>query len=248
MKIYRFCQQIDFEFLKDVPTKDSHSIKKEFSGDWKEDLENLTELGLTTIDVLEQYNLDYNIIEVNDNKLLTLTIDKNLLVSDDFEEDYPSFEEAQEWIDSLLDYRLDEYVPEEENNFWENPEILYHGTYIDRWENIKDSGILEPRNLSRAISNRHMGSAIFTSTNRDFVESSYGEVILEINTIKMKMDGYMPLVSRELPLEESERRMRLANLIGYDEYLINEYTSDGLSIETVVIYGNVPLKYIKKIN
>jgi hypothetical protein len=155
---------------------------------------------------------------------------------------------AQEWINNLSPNKLEGLMgetkyPSFNDIFWKNPEILYHGTYNILLDNILKDG-LTMRNESRGVTNRGTPSAIFTTTNENGTDG-YGNIILKIDTSKMKANGYTPYVEQESPITEKNLRERLAHKIGLNDfYAHDDYSSDGIGEETVVIFGNIPPQYI----
>ena len=64
----------------------------------------------------------------------------------------------------------------------------------------------------------------------------------------MKADGYMPEVSMEGPIEDALQKKKLGEMVGIPEYYPEqEYNSEGLYTTTVIIYGNIPPKYLKRL-
>ena len=164
---------------------------------------------------------------------------------------YPQLKDPQDWIDSIGDLSLHQYVemPDFSESFWSgvySGEIRYHGTAKDRVKDIMIEGLTR-RAETRGISNRWDSSGIFTSADYYTAAERY-DVVLEINVGAMKADGYMPQVRGEEPLQDEEAKSALASLIGYDEYVRNEYSSDGLAEDTVVFLDTIPPKYLKTSN
>lgn len=162
--------------------------------------------------------------------------------------DYPSLQEGREWVDSLYDSQIYHMVDTTDFNqdFWEGVGegfALYHATQEDNKDNILKNG-LKPDNKTRGISNRGMGSAVFTSDDPESI-SSYGNVVFAIDIGLMKHDGYMPTVSMEEPFEDIVEKKKIAAMIGLEEYYPEEeYVSEGLYENTVAIYGVIPAKYL----
>jgi len=161
---------------------------------------------------------------------------------------YATMKEAQEWIDDIPDMYLHEFAGNgnDEIDKWDQINLnqkVYHGTYKEKVDDILKNG-LQAKNESRGISNRSMGSAVFTSSDPETAYNSY-PYVFEINIGQMKADGYMPRISGETPLEDSELRSAIAHKIGFEEYMPDEYTSEGYDYETIAIYGNIPKKYIR---
>lgn len=127
------------------------------------------------------------------------------------------------------------------------PDIVYHGTVEENVEGILKEG-LRCSNVTRGISNRWVGSAIFTSSEIEGV-SSYGDYIFEINLGKMKRDGLNFEVSKEPDIEE----MDLLNSFCY-KFRVNPEdlpcyfgVEAGMEDSTYIIHSDIPPQYIKLI-
>lgn len=242
--------QEEFSFSKDYPILEDKSkqigkkyykqILNQFNR-WDEAAEEIIEGGPNFLDILNHFGIDYDIVNLNGHEILSFKEDGDLYVSEDFRDISPSYEAFDRWIYNI---DADKYMPMEEENFWESPSVLYHGTTEDKWEEIQNDGYIQARSDSRAMSNRGMGDAVFTSLNEDGVES-YGEVTLEIDTLKMKNDGYMPEVSGEEPLIEMEQRSSIAHALGSEDFVQDDYSSEGLDVNTIAIFGDIPIKYVR---
>lgn len=158
----------------------------------------------------------------------------------------PDIVEAHEWIDSIDEMYLTEYVQEQEENFWNSVSPgfkMYHGTYEDRIEEIQQKG-LEARSETRGMSNRGMDAAVFMSADPGTASYSYDRVV-EIDLGAMKAAGYIPRAGGEEPLEEGSLRSALADKLGLDNYYWEADSSDGLSDGTIAIYGNIPPQFLR---
>lgn len=217
-------------------------ISQNIEEDWQDNVDYLEELNMTLEQLLTHSNVQFERMNINGNDIIVIN-DGQTYVCDDPNDKYPTIKEAQEWIYSMWDAELDMYVPDQENDFWEYPSTLYHATDSENIPSIMEHG-LRPENKTRGLSNRDMGSSIFTSTETDDI-GSYGDTILAIDTKRMKQDGFMPEISGETPLEDSQKRSSLAHSIGYEDYHIDEYSSEGYSYNTIAIYGLIPPKYLK---
>jgi hypothetical protein len=257
MKIYKFSenyQQTDFPFLgnyliipkKTLSDKEIKDAKLSEYKDFNQAVYELQDENFTLVDILTYFDIDYEIKNLNNNEFLVFRHNNGFYISDDFNDNSLEYKDFDSWIYSIQDWDLDKYMPIPEESFWDSPAILYHGTTSDNWEEIQESGEIEARSDSRGVSNRGMADAVFTSLNQEGTES-YGDVVLEINTLKMKNDSYMPEVSGEEPLIVNEQRASIANVLGYHEFVQDDYSSDGLSSETIAIFGSIPLKYVKRI-
>jgi len=190
------------------------------------------------VKVLKVYQFKVKII----NDIAAVKIDGQPYIVDEM----LNLKDPYDWIWTVPSHRLDEYVtyPLFNEKFWQNPVEVYHATTPEYLPHIQTNG-LKPMDKSRGIENKGTGPAIFTSENPDELES-YGDVLLRIDTLKMKQDGYMPEVDQELPVTEANKRDALANIIGMDDFQTE--VEQGISPYTIVFYGNIPPKYISVID
>ena len=242
-------QQYLWEDDPQLPNANINRSLIEISGDIKEDIEdckNITELQ----SVLFNYgieDIDEIIFDKVKEKIWTFEYNGKLYLTD-LSFPYPSFEDAEEWVYSIGDNAW-QYIDQQDFNeeFWKNVgqgEKIYHGTQEDRIKDIMELG-LSTMDGTRGINNRSTGSAIFTSPSAEIVLNYY-PIVIEINIGQMKADEYMPQASKEGPVNETEVLEILANKIGLDDF----YTDyeQGLDPETIIFYGNIPVKYLKVIN
>jgi hypothetical protein len=178
---------------------------------------------------------DRELIAINGEWMLDTSFGQTEMLSDWLE--VHGERKAHEFELSLDDFNA---------RFWEHPELLYHATDIENTEAIQQQG-LQRRNKSRGISNRGVGSAVYTTTGDDEAAvggmGSYGDTVFEINTPAMKRDGYRPAVSQEPAVAEYETRMRLARFLGAEGYQSSH--EDDMSPTTVVVHGDIPPQYIR---
>ncbi len=250
MKIFKLSQ--DFLFSDE-------EMKETEGGKWSDDILDHLEFATSWTEIkniLNQYNENWEEInftsEFGTEKIIAVYRKNKWNQNDCFvidSDSYPSLIEASEWINGINEWDLVKYIDVSEDDFWENlPSChVYHGTYDKYVEDIMRNGLLV-KNLSRGISNRSTGSSIFASIERDVAESGGYDKIIDIDVCAMKEDGYMPRVSMEEPLIESEMRASLANKIGYDNYVSDEFTSDGLREDTIIFFDNIPAKYLSLIS
>ncbi len=179
-------------------------------------------------------------------RLLTTTINNRVYVVDN------NVKDAIEWIQELYDHYLSDYVNERDFNkeFWDGVTdgyVLYHATNEENLDSIMKKG-LRAENRTRGLSNRGMGSAVFTSPEPTSIDS-YGAAILEINVGQMKATNYMPEVSQEEPFGEEQMRSAIAHKLGVgDHWQGNDYGSEGLAEDTVAFYGPIPAQYLSIYN
>jgi hypothetical protein len=154
-----------------------------------------------------------------------------------------------EWLHRLPEYTLYSVFeelgipyPDFNARFWERPQELYHATPDETVPVIQQIG-LRASNKTRGISNRSIGSAVFTSSEiDDLADGSYGSSVFSINTSRMKQDGYTPVVSQEPDVEEAEVKGALAYELGIENF--EAYIEQGMGHYTVIIHGAIPPKYI----
>lgn len=158
-------------------------------------------------------------------------------------DEHGSIESKENWLDRIdpEDY-FTEKADEFNKDFWYGPCPLYHATTEDHVDDILEHG-LECRDETRGLSNRGVGSAVFTTSSFEETErGSYGDYVFKIDTKAMKADGYCPYVSMEPQVVAYELRMALAHHIGAEDYVADE--SNDISPDTVIIQGDVPAKYL----
>ena len=160
----------------------------------------------------------------------------------------------EEWI---YDVDPDDYLGYQDevfnDDFWAGvggpgSVTLYHGTTPANVEGIEAEG-LKSSNLTRGITNRSTGPAVFASRDssfaREYADTDEGGVLVEIDVGAMKADGLTPFVHGEEPVMESSSRESLAHGLGRDDFYDESSDFDGLSPETVVIREDIPAKYLK---
>ncbi len=158
------------------------------------------------------------------------------------------YDDANEFVSEAA---IDSFFPNYEdflnNEFWESPGPLYHATTEENWEAIqKDQDGLRPASETRGVTNRDVGGAVFTTADEDEAkEGSYGPVVLRIDTEAMKRDGLTPRIEQEPDISEGAKRETLAHIVDAENY--NYDYEQGMSPNTIVMYGNVPAKYLHKV-
>jgi len=145
-----------------------------------------------------------------------------------------------EYVDGLDDEELEELVPVVYSHHFGNPktyrDIVYHQTTQDNWNDIKTQGI-NPSNKTRGVSNRGTGSAVFTSSEIDEM-NSYGDVTIQIDLSKVPDIE----TSLEEPIEEVYRKNQVMHMMDPESEPYQFYvdSSDGLQDTTLVVYGHIP--------
>lgn len=150
--------------------------------------------------------------------------------------------DAYQWVRDNVDNYTD-YYPEP-GDFWEDigpGAVVYHGTDPENVKSIMKHG-LKPMDRTRGISNRSTGPAVFTTWNQTITES-YGTAVFVIDLAQMKQDGYMPSAEMETPISDSQWEESLAHGIGLTDYYAE--VEQGIDMDTVVIYGRIPPKYLR---
>lgn len=133
--------------------------------------------------------------------------------------------------------------------FWEYPQTLYHCTNRENYELIKKDGMIKQKYDNRGISNRNVGDAVFTTRESEeipFFKSYYGPIVLAINTIQMKKDGYTPEVEMEPDWAEAYKLAYVFTKIENKDVEAARFvdSSDQNTEWTVIVYGNIPIKYV----
>jgi hypothetical protein len=228
------------EWINNGSPKDVRSIEELI-----EETSNYQEL----VGILKNTGTIWRKIDFANESIITIDIDKNKYLIEDF--DFPNLIEANKWLYRLYDNDMERLIPSNEDNdysiqFWNSKyhDNLYHATDEENVQSILQNG-LTLQDKTRGLNNRGTGKAIFTSSNPDDI-SSYGDVIFEINVHQMAKDGYTPEVSVELQIGEEQTRSRIAHKIGL-EYREQDYSTEGIYETTVIFYGNIPPKYLKKL-
>lgn len=164
--------------------------------------------------------------------------------------EFPYVKEKSKWLygteGTRLISRLTDALEEKFNaRFWEHPEALFHATPTENVELIKREG-LKAVHKSRGLANRHIRSAVFTSTEPDWITHHYGPSVITIHTDLMKKDGFMPQVTKEPNHTESDVINFIANKIGawIDDQDLSNSRSEGTTDDTVIIHSPVPPKYL----
>lgn len=210
--------------------------------DWSEALSNSSSAEQVK-EVLRLADATSYRIGINKNAHPVWVIDNKILEWDGTEI-YPLCENIQQW---LYDVDLETYFPGYEerfnSDFWHDPSPLYHETTPENASLIEHEGI-RVSNLTRGINNRGVGASIFTTTNlENTYEGHYGGGVFEIDTQSMKSDGLTPYVSQEPGIAENELRQSLAHQLDVD---FDPDHESGIHEDTVIIYGNIPAKYLHR--
>jgi len=241
--------QQDFPFYEEVPAEAPTTPEEVLNAPktvelMDEVIENCTNYH-EVANVLGQNGFSWTTVAFPQDTVITVDINNETHVIDDF--DMPESKNGSEWVNDMWEHELYHYLPpSKDEDFWKEVGkgfTVYHATTDENIKSIMQEGI-QPKDETRGISNRGTGSAVFTSDNPEDI-NSYGDNVIEINVGQMKDDGYMPNVSRETPVEESQIRSALAHKIGITNYEpYQDYSSEGIYDTTIIFYGPIPLKYL----
>lgn len=156
-------------------------------------------------------------------------------------------QEISEYMDDIsMNQNYDEFYDEDfeqkfNDDFWHSPSMLFHGS--SDIESVLDNG-LEARNESRGLNNRHVGSAVFLTSEQDKAET-YGDVVA-IDTAAMKKDGLTPFVTQEPDIFAEEMLGAIAHRLDYDDYHY-EHGDAGVDHDTVIMMSDIPAKYLSEV-
>lgn len=191
-------------------------------------------------------DVDYKIktFPKNKKKIILFSYNGESYIVYDLEAENLEVSTTESWLDSNM-YNAEDYVFLSTDlsleYFWDTPAPLYHAADEDNVEEIMQRGLV-PMSVTRGITNRQTSAAVFTSVNPEAIDS-YGNTVFEIDTEAMKRDGYTPEVGLEPGIEEYEYSMSLARFVENDDYIIDE-PSDGVDLDTVIVFGKIPAKYL----
>lgn len=207
-----------------------------------------------TFRMFDELEIECNEVEIN-NKIIGLTFDwkgKKYFLEFDKPNSIDALEYSNEVTDNPklarefienLDYdNLDQYFDDNfSSEFWSDPVKLYHATTPENKNKVLKQG-LKVQNNTRGLSNAHIGASVFTSMDPNSIES-YGSLVFEIDTLAMKANGYTPELEEEPDIRNEKRINYLAEALGVENYIFD--IEDGMDPNTVIIYGNIPTKYIE---
>ena len=158
------------------------------------------------------------------------------------------------WHDSYLDDLAEKfgYNNDFTKVFWGQHYIptLYHCTTEERYEQIKVGGLKRKDERRGATSgNSAVGPAVFTTAEDaevSFFKSYYGPVVIAIDAAQMKKDGFMPEVSKEPDWEKAEKLEFVLRKLGQEDAEASTFvdSSDQNTQGTVIVYSNIPLRYL----
>lgn len=126
---------------------------------------------------------------------------------------------------------------------------LYHCTEPERYEQIKVDGLKRKNERRGATSNRHIPSAVFTTSEEaevSFFKSYYGPIVIAINAEQMRKDGFMPHVEKEPDWARAEKLAFVLSKLGDQDVEAAAYvdSSDQNTQGTVILYSDIPTRYL----
>lgn len=192
--------------------------------------------------ILRDSNTPYKIINLIDGTPAHVYIKYGDGYITDDVKDIVELEKAEGWFYDIdpVDYiEIDPF-----SNFWDYPSPLYHITPIENIDSIFNNG-LNAADKTRGLGNQSVGHAVFATSDYEEIDvllDSYGDTIIKIDTDSMKRDGYTPQVSAEPQVIEYESTLALAHLIGIDDPIVD--LEQGISPNTIIIYGSIPPQYL----
>jgi len=199
--------------------------------------------------ILKQLGVDYVLIpHLWDDAEGLLCIEKDFekYIADDL--NYIEFVPVCDWFgdldDSVFNY-VEDFSENFNADFWKHTGSVYHATDEENIESIMEEG-LNPRCKTRGTQNRHICSAVFTSTESEEIHGIYGDILLEINIKQMYEDNLIHPIEREpgFEIQDAYRRLAWKLDIENDESCYDYYISQDLSPNTIIIYGSIPPKYL----
>jgi hypothetical protein len=247
MNWFKYAQQLNFDFYNNLhdyinPRGTSELAIPSLENINFEDALDYISSESELVHVLNYYKIPYDKINFQTGKWLYLIRNEHII-----DENF-TLEEANEWARDIIDYgRIDDYITIQDFNeeFWQSVgpnDKLFHGTSENRIESILANG-LEPRNETRGISNRSTGNAVFASESPE-TAAYYYDIVLQINVGEMAQDGFHIPAGLEGPYEKHIQKQTLLDIMGIEEHG-DDFSSDGISGDTVLFYGKIPPKYIR---
>jgi hypothetical protein len=180
---------------------------------------------------------------------------KDILMENDMDEEDPIDIDRMMWNDGYLEDVAEKfgYDTDFTKQFWHQYycPMLYHCTVPENYERIKLEGIRPRKERRGAISNRHIGPAVFTCIEEEvsFFNQYYGPLVIEINTKQMRADGLTPYVEQEPDWARARMIEFVLKKMGKDdsESEAARYvdSSDQNTEGTVIFYDPIAVKYLK---
>ena len=137
------------------------------------------------------------------------------------------------------------FAEESLNDLRHNPGTVYHYTNIDSLKGIKSSGFIQCSSGS-GLTNRS-SEGVFTSLSEETNASgSYGDILLAIDLSSYLKDHPDVTLSWEPEIEECLMRDAIEGALGLEGDTSPD-SSGGMSYDTVIVGGNIPVKYVKEV-
>jgi copper chaperone CopZ len=193
--------------------------------------------------ILKSHDIEYHKKNVNGEDFIGFSDGENDYIIHDMN----YVPEIEKLINFVYSTKAEEMYNESKFNdeFWSSPAPLFHATKEENWRMIQRDGQISKKCESRGVTNRGVSCAVFTTENiRELQDGSYGNIILEIDTLMMKNDGFTPLVSREPDVEKEEQINSLVSRLGYHTN-ISVHSGWDVSPATVIVHDKIPIKYVK---
>jgi len=223
--------------------------------DWQEYIDHFDYecLKLELSKLIKRFDLQYD--TYFEEKIVKLTDDKNTvwLIHNKENETFDVIKDIHQWIYDRAEQELEvdvdiiysRVLESTLKDFKNNPIKVYHYTTPEKLELIKTSGKMVG-SYGTGINNRG-AYGIFTTVNvEEYQDGTYGDVCLEIDLPRFKLENNIPELNAEYEPEVSE-------------YLIHEYIGSTLEIDfnaeipsdmspyTLIINHTIPIKYIKQL-
>lgn len=206
---------------------------------------------------LKSIDVDFHKESIN-NKSIFILFREGYII--EFEGQFPVVYELKRFIREksssrhFYDFTGVDWRKHYTNEFWENvgtiPDYnkLYHATKEKYVDDILKNG-LKAKNKTRIPTSKIRKNAVFAVLNPSMLQDEvYGGKVIIIDTLKMKNDGFTPLVGREKDWERQDRARYLQsklNIYGQIERMVPAGEGgSGSWRDTIVIYDDIPPKYI----
>lgn len=164
------------------------------------------------------------------------------------------FDSVGEWATMRAD-AVGEAMDEQFNaEFWDktgSQPTLYHATTDENVSSVKTHGLMASE-LTRGMSNKGIGKAVFTTDNLEEInDGTYGNNVFEIDTAALARDlasegRPFPFVTREPDIQRYEAAMALARAAGDDAAADTFEPENSVFEGTHIFHGfDIPAKYLK---
>lgn len=241
--------------ITDQERDEMYPVDSDKWDDWQEYIDHFyyTCPKLEISKLIKRFDLQYDtyfkekIVKITDNKNVTW------LLHDKENETFDVIKDINQWIYDRAEQELEIDVGSIYNGFLEStlnefektPSKVYHYTTPEKLELIRSSGKMIG-SYGTGINNRG-AYGIFTTVNvEEYQDGTYGDICLEIDLLRFKLENNMSEISVEYEPEVSE-------------YLIHEYIGSTLEIDfnaeipsdmspyTLIVKHTIPTKYIKQL-